>query len=80
VRESADRDPLALPSHPRGATLRSGGRAAPLDVARQVRPAAERQIPSDQESLAGLLERWLEHDVVRGARPMKARDTSWHGH
>ena len=69
MRVSLGRDPATRRYRYATATVRGGRRAARREAARLVKEAAEGKIPLERETLAGLLERWLEHIEARGRAP-----------
>jgi hypothetical protein len=69
VRVSVGRDPVTKRYRYVSSTVRGGRRAAEREAARLVKQAADGKIPLERETLAGLLERWLEHIEARGRAP-----------
>jgi integrase len=69
VRVSIGRDPKTKRYIYASSTIRGGRRAAQREAARLVKDASEGKIPLERETLAGLLERWLDHIEARGRAP-----------
>jgi hypothetical protein len=63
------RDPATKRYRYLTATVHGGWRAAQREAARLVKEASEGKIPLERETLAGLLERWLDHSEARGRAP-----------
>jgi len=69
VRVSLGRDPKTHRYRYAHATVHGGRRAAQREAARLVKEANDGKIPFERETLAGLLERWLDHIEARGRAP-----------
>jgi integrase len=69
VRVSLGRDPATKRYRYVTTTVHGGRRAAQREAARLVKEATEGKIPLERETLAGLLERWLDHIEARGRAP-----------
>ena len=69
VRVSLGRDPKTHRYRYAHVTVHGGRRAAQREAARLVKDASEGKIPFERETLAGLLDRWLNHIEARGRAP-----------
>jgi hypothetical protein len=63
------RDPKTKSYSYVSSTVHGGRRAAQREAARLVKQAADGQIPTERETLGGLLTRWLDHIEARGRAP-----------
>jgi hypothetical protein len=68
---SLGRDPKTKRYEYVTATVRGGRRAAQREAARLVKLASEGRIPTERETLGGLLDRLLDHIEARGRTTKK---------